>query len=31
MILVVGKPAADATVPAAAKIKKPLGETLSVI
>jgi iodotyrosine deiodinase len=31
MILVVGKPAADATVPAAAKIKKPLGEILSVI
>jgi iodotyrosine deiodinase len=31
MILVVGKPAADAMVPAAAKIKKPLGEILSVI
>ncbi|QDG74877.1 nitroreductase family protein [Labrenzia sp. PHM005] len=30
MILAVGHPAEDATVPAAAKIKKPLGEILSV-
>ncbi|GAB5374237.1 MAG: hypothetical protein AcusKO_06990 [Acuticoccus sp.] len=30
MILAVGHPAADATVPRAAKIKKPLGEVLSV-
>lgn len=30
MILPVGLPAADATVPAAAKVKKPLSETMSV-
>ena len=30
MILAVGHPAKDATVPAAAKIKKPLGEILTV-
>jgi len=31
MILVTGHPADDATVPAAAKIKKPLGEILTVV
>ncbi|MFC3228418.1 hypothetical protein ACFOGJ_14335 [Marinibaculum pumilum] len=30
MILAVGHPAADATVPAAAKLKKPLAEILTV-
>ena len=31
MILAIGHPSADATVPEAAKIKKPLGEILTII